>query len=239
LVRRESSPAEAKQVVSAAQSDYHKVLIQDHITGAKATVNLLYQNGQLLAESMALASHEKPHQGGLTSLRKSWWQQEMYEDTVCRLRFLNWDGPAMVEYKWDASAQKFTFIELNSRYWAALNLDILADLHFPSIHLDYFLHQKQAAEIPRFTGQITVRNALPADFGYLISKVKDSNVPLMEKIVSTLGFLLLPFHPGIKADLFYPGDRKLYFLNFIRFSKEFALAVGRRLGLQQVKKGDD
>jgi hypothetical protein len=126
----------------------------------------------------------------------------MYEDAVCRLRFLNWDGPAMVEYKWDASAQKFTFIEWNSRYWAALNLDILAGLHFPAIHLDYFLHQKKAAEIPRLTEKITVRNALPADFGYLISKVKDSNVPLMEKIVSTLGFLLLPFHPGIKADLF-------------------------------------
>jgi hypothetical protein len=27
-------------------------------------------------------------------------------------------------------------------------------------------------------------------------------VPLMDKIVSTLGFLLLPFHPGIKAELF-------------------------------------
>lgn len=239
LVRRVKSLAEAKQVIKIARNEYRRTLIQDHITGAKATVNLLYQDGQLLAESMALASHENPHQGGLTSLRKSWWLQEMYEDAVRRLRFLNWDGPAMVEYKWDESTRSFTFIELNSRYWAALNLDILAGLHFPTIHLDYFLHNKKTAEIPRLTRTITVRNALPADFGYLLSKIKDSDVTLLPKIKSILGFLLLPLHPGIKADLFYPGDRKLYFLNFCRFSKELILALGRRMGFKRSERDRD
>ncbi|MCP5302148.1 MAG: hypothetical protein H7A03_03145 [Pseudomonadales bacterium] len=229
LVKRVENETAAVEIFKTAQQKYNRILIQDHIPGVKATVNLLIQNGELLAESMAIASHENPHQGGLTSLRKSWWQQEMYEDALRRLQFLNWQGPAMVEYKWNHATRQFTFIELNSRYWAALNLDILAGLHFPAIHVDYFLHGEKPDKIQRLKKNIIVRNALPADFGYLLSKLKDSRVPLSAKIKSLIGFCLLPFHPGIKADLFYPGDRKLYFLNFWNFTKELSAAVLTRL----------
>ena len=229
LVKRVTDINQAKETLRAAQEEFRVVLIQDHVIGVKATVNLLFQDDNLLAESMALAIHENPHHGGLTSLRKSWWQQQMYEDAVKRLRFLNWNGPAMVEYKWDASTERFTFIELNSRYWAALNLDILAGLQFPAIHVDYFLYKQKPDETLRLTKQIVVRNALPADFGYLISKIKDNNVSLPAKLKSILGFLFLPFNPSIKADLYYPGDRKLYFLNFRNFSKDLAQAILSRL----------
>ena len=82
LVKRVSTPQQAEATLNTARKKYHRILIQDHSFGVKATVNLLFQKGELLAESMALASHENPHTGVLTSLRKSWWQQAMYEDAL-------------------------------------------------------------------------------------------------------------------------------------------------------------
>ena len=213
---------DAKQAVIAIFESYNKAIIQDCSEGVKATVNLLYQDGELLAESMAVATHENPHTGGLTSLRHSWWQQNMYDDAVTRMKFLKWNGPAMVEYKWHESTQSFDFIELNSRYWAALNLDILAGIHFPCIHLDYFFEKLKPKAPIRLVEHVEVRNALPADFGYMLSSFKDPSISNSKKVGIFVEFFLLFLNPKIKADLLYPNDRKLYFINLWAFTKEFA-----------------
>lgn len=214
LVIKVSSLATLQDIASKALEQFEKILIQDNYSGRKVTVNLLLQNRQVLAESMVLGIHENPHTGGLTSLRQSWWQQAIYEDAVRRLRALNWEGAAMLEYKWVAQKQQFAFIELNARYWAALNLDILAGLHFPAIQFDYFFNKKiPATESRRQKKSITARHAFPADFGYLLSKLRDPSVNKRSKIKSTVGFFAYFFHPGISTDLNYPGDRKLVLLN--------------------------
>ncbi len=215
------SLADSKDAVSELFQTYSKIIIQDCSEGVKATVNLLFQDDKLLAESMVVATHESPHTGGLTALRHSWWHQEMYDDAVIRMKFLKWNGPAMVEYKWCELTQQFDFIELNSRYWAALNLDILAGIHFPCIHLDYFFEKLIAEKPIRLTDKITVRNALPADYGYMLSSLKDETIPKLKRVGIFIEFLWLFVNPTIKADLLYPGDRKLYFLNLWAFIKEF------------------
>lgn len=220
---------EAKQAVTDVFNSYNKAIVQDCSEGVKATVNLLFQDGMLLAESMAVATHENPHTGGLTSLRHSWWHQEMYEDAVARMKFLNWNGPAMVEYKWHETTQSFDFIELNSRYWAALNLDILAGIHFPCIHLDYFFEKLAPKEPIRLDGNIEVRNALPADFGYMLSSLKDPLISKGKKASIIAEFFILFLNPKIKADLLYSGDRKLYFINLWAFTKEFISSCLKRL----------
>lgn len=229
LVKKISDPATLPAAVQAASQDFHKLLLQDCSRGVKATVNLLMQDGVILAESMAVASHENPHSGGLTSLRRSWWQQDMYEDAVLRLKALGWNGPAMVEYKWDEATQTFDFIELNSRYWAALNLDIHAGLHFPLLQMDAFLFGYRPAAPLRLTSHIVVRHAFPADFGYLLSKLKDPAVGTFAKLKSLLGFFLYFLHPGIKSDLSYPGDRRLAWLNTKAFLAELVQSCRKKL----------
>jgi peptidoglycan/xylan/chitin deacetylase (PgdA/CDA1 family)/predicted ATP-grasp superfamily ATP-dependent carboligase len=229
LVAKAESAASARKMILQALDQFKKVLVQDCSSGVKATVNLLYQDGKLLAESMVVATHENPHTGGLTSLRHSWWHQEMYEDAVRRVCALRWDGPAMVEYKWDEKLGKFDFIELNSRYWAALNLDILAGLHFPAIQMDNFFHYTQPTSTQRLRQNITVRHAFPADFGYLLSKIRDPSVATKSKFLSLLGFFAYFLHPGIKSDLNYPGDRKLAIINTKAFLSELLQACKKKL----------
>ncbi|WP_430455348.1 hypothetical protein [Rheinheimera sp.] len=229
LVRKVGQAQDARQAVNDAFAHYHKVLLQDCSQGVKATVNLLMQDGQILAESMAVASHENPHTGGLTSLRESWWFEPMYQDAVHRLKALQWNGPAMVEYKWHQQSQTFDFIELNSRYWAALNLDIHAGIHFPAVQMDYFLFGVKPAQPLRLTTKIRVRHAFPADFGYLLSKLKDPQVAAYRKLKSLLGFFLYFLHPAIKSDLNYPGDRRLALLNTKSFLMELAQSCLKKL----------
>lgn len=229
LVQAVYSLSAAQDAVKSAFENYTKVLLQDCSTGVKATVNLLMQDGEILAESMAVASHENPHRGGLTSLRRSWWHQPMYEDAVLRLQALGWNGPAMVEYKWDYKTQSFDFIELNSRYWAALNLDILAGLHFPAIQMNYFLQGIKPQVTERLTRTIVVRHAFPADFGYLLSKLKDPEVAMTAKLKSAVGFFLYFLHPGIQSDLNFPGDRALAWINTKAFLAELGRACLKKL----------
>jgi len=226
---RALTEVDAKEAVIAIFKSYNKAIVQDCSEGVKATVNLLFQEGTLLAESMAVATHENPHTGGLTSLRHSWWQQEMYEDAVARMKFLKWNGPAMVEYKWHEDTKSFDFIELNSRYWAALHLDILGGIHFPCIHLDYFFEKLTPKTPIRLVEPIQVRNALPADFGYMLSSLKDPLIKKSKKIAIIAEFFLLFLHPKIKADLLYPNDNKLYFINLWSFTKEFIRSCLKRL----------
>ena len=123
----------------------------------------------------------------------------------------------------------FDFIELNSRYWAALNLDILAGIHFPCIHLDYFFEKLTPKTSIRLVDHVEVRNALPADFGYMLSSLKDPAIAKLKKVLIVIEFLVLFLNPKIKADLLYPNDRKLYFINLWAFTKEFTSACLKRL----------
>lgn len=204
---------------------FEKILIQDCFSGEKATVNLLFQNGNSIAESMVLATHENPHSGGLMALRHSWWEQKMYEDALCRLKALRWNGVAMMEYKWDKKTQQFAFIEINARYWAALHLDILAGLHFPAIQLDHFFNRNLPVVTTRLTKSITVRHAFPADFGYLLSKLRDPSVNVRSKLKSMIGFVMYFFHPGIRSDLNYAGDRKLVLFNAKAFFSDLFRSI--------------
>lgn len=203
--------AEARQQILRILPKAEKILVQSHEIGVKATVNLCIHKGKLLARSECVATHETPHTGGLTSLRHNWVKEDMFQDAMARIEQLGWDGVAMMEYKWDAKKQDYCFIEINSRYWAALHLDLFCDINFPQIQLDAFFgfSPEPILSPPKY---VTARHAFPSDFGHAVGKVRDSNVPVGEKISCFFGFFLLFLNPVIKADLLYPGDRKLYWI---------------------------
>jgi hypothetical protein len=219
LVRKAATPEEAARVAGEALRDYSAVLLQIGVPGHKATVNVCLREGRVLARSMALASHESPHQGGLTVLRHTWWHEGMYEDAIARLRCLEWDGVAMVEYKWNASARAFHFIEANTRYWAALHLDLFAGTDFPVIQVANFLGQKCGQALVQPVG-VTSRHTVPGEIGYLMSRLRDPKVQVASKLWAICEFFLLFLNPRIHSDLLFPGDRHLYWRQWMQFLKD-------------------
>jgi hypothetical protein len=215
-VFRADTVAAGQGIIAGLLGRYRGVLVQGSVPGVKATYNVCLHDGEVLAESMCFARHESPHSGGLTVLRETFWNDGMREDALRRLRAMNWDGVAMMEYKWDAAHKRFCFIEANTRFWAALHLDLFAGTDFPLIQVEAFLGLGRAHAARQRLG-VVARHTVPGDTSYLISKLRDPGVSLAQKCVSAAGFCLIGLDPRVKADLLFPGDRKLYFLEWRRF----------------------
>jgi hypothetical protein len=218
-VFRCATPAQAREVVERLLVTHRGVLVQGPVPGVKATYNVCLSRGKLLAESMALALHEAPHGGGLTVLRRSWWHDGIREDALRRLEAMQWDGVAMMEYKWDEASRRFGFIEANTRFWAALHLDLFAGADFPAIQVEAFLGEGRD-EVVRPSRAVTCRYTVPGDTSWLLSSLRDPAVPTARKLSRVLVFAAMFFDPRIESDLLFPGDRKLYWLEWRRFLRD-------------------
>jgi hypothetical protein len=216
FVRRAGSIDDLRRILAEAFAVGRQCLVQESVPGVKVCYNVFLHHGGIVAETMCVASHENPHRGGLTALRRLWWHEGIAEDARARLRLLGWNGVAMVEYKYDAATGRYWFIELNARYWAALNLDLLAGVDFPKLQLDaHFSGTTPAYATER--RPIACRFTFPADAGYALSKIRDASVPVFSRLWAALEFGLLFLHPGLKSDMWFPGDRGLYWKQMARF----------------------
>lgn len=204
--------ADALQALIDSSLETHEMcLIQEMVPGCKATLTVVVHKGQVIVENMKYAAHENPHTGGITALRTIWWHPEIRADALRRLSALGWQGPAMVEYKWDAASGRYWFIELNSRYWATLNVDLLAGRDYPRHQLDAHFGEVRTnlGPIPE-ADRFWCRHTFPDDAGYLMSLLRDPEVPAGTKAYALLEAGFLSLNPRVKSDLWFEGDRGLY-----------------------------
>ncbi len=121
-------------------------VIQEQIIGEPYGFFCLYQNGQLKRAICQRRIREYPHTGGHATSAET-----IYDDTLIEMGKnvfdqLNWHGVGMVEYK-KASDGTYYLIEINPKFWTALELHILAGMHFP----EYLLQMNKVELEPRFT----------------------------------------------------------------------------------------
>lgn len=207
---------EAKRVLTNLLDDYDCLLWQEFVPGKKVGVSLWWHNGEFRAENMVLGLHTQPWTGGMMSLRETFWHEVILADAKEKMVALGWQGAAMMEYKWDPETDEFWLIEINARYWGYLHLDLYAQKDFPKLQADAFFGDlKENMGKPITTVQC--RNTFPGEVGYLLSKLKSANAGFPSKIVSLIGFFARFLMPHIKSDLYFPGDRKLYFLSLKKF----------------------
>lgn len=213
------------QAIPRALQSHQQCLLQEHVPGVKATVNLWRHNGKIRARSMCVAMHENPHRGGLTAYRKFWWHEAMCADAEQRLALLDWQGVAMVEYRWHETSQRFWFLELNARYWNALNMDLLAGKDFPRWQVDAFFGRGVHEDLAPGPLGFAARYTVPADIGYLLSLLRDPEEPWRKKIVAMIEWCLLAMNPRVKSDLWFKGDRALYWRAWWRFFRDLGRAA--------------
>lgn len=198
-------------MIDAALKTHEMCLVQEMVPGCKATATVVIHSGQVLVDDMKYAAHENPHTGGITAFRTIWWHAAIMEDALRRLAALGWQGPAMVEYKWDQATGRYWFIEINSRYWATLNVDLLAGRDYPRHQLD-----AHYGEVHRHVGPVPeaerfwCRHTFPDDAGYLMSLLRDPAVGSGAKASALVEAIYLTLDPRVKSDLWFPGDRGLY-----------------------------
>jgi predicted ATP-grasp superfamily ATP-dependent carboligase len=220
-VHKAGTGAEARELAQKLRQEFTKVLVQGHVSGQGAGVFFLIWNGQPLAEFMHLRLHEVPHTGGVSSYRKSWWHQKMRDDALAKMKAMNWQGVGMMEYRWDPVTDQFCFLEMNGRFWGSLHLALFADVDFPTLLLDAF-HGHPPSPLAGHGKNISCRYTFPRELMYLRSRWKDTQASWRSKMGDAMEFILLGLDPRVCSDLWFPGDRRLYFRQAVRAIRELA-----------------
>jgi predicted ATP-grasp superfamily ATP-dependent carboligase len=208
ITQRVDTVDQAINLANEHLRQFDKLLIQGFSPGVGVGVFLLRWQGRILARFMHMRLHETLY--GWSSYRKSWWQQEIYDDAEIKLNEMNWEGVAMMEYRWDEATDNFALIEMNGRFWGSLHLALYAEVNFPVILLDAFHGSVDDQVFPK-KQEVYCRNAV-LELRYLVTQIKDPDNSILSKPYFLLEYIFLTLNPFIKSDLFFPGDRKLFWL---------------------------
>lgn len=219
IVAPEHTAAAARERILALRPRYRRLLVQGFVPGQGTGAYFLMRDGKIIQEFMNRCLHEVPHTGGYCSLRDSWWHEAMMADARAKAAHLGWEGVIMFEYRWDPQTDRFWFIEINARFWAALHVALYAGVDFPTMLVDQF-HGAGVRTAPTFPLGLQVRYTIPFEVGYVSSRWKDKRLPLFRRLGSIAGWFLRFLDPRIYSDLFFPGDRALYFRQWGRFIRE-------------------
>jgi predicted ATP-grasp superfamily ATP-dependent carboligase len=200
----------ALAMLPGLRNRFSHIILQGFVPGRGAGVYFLRWNNVLLAEFANICTHEVPHTGGLCSLRRSWHHSAMRADALLKLDVMTWQGVAMLEYRWDPASGKFWLIEMNARFWAALHLALYAGIDFPRYLADAFFG-RPVSHAGSYADGVCCRWTIPLEIGYVRSRMRDPRLPAPDRLWALMEFFLLFLDPRIRADLFFPGDRMLYF----------------------------
>lgn len=82
---------------------------------------------------------EYPTSGGPSTLCESVYDSTLVDHGLRLLRGLDWEGPAMAEFKRDRRSGEYKLLEINPRFWGSLPLSIHCGVDFPVYHVQLAL----------------------------------------------------------------------------------------------------
>jgi predicted ATP-grasp superfamily ATP-dependent carboligase len=169
-VRRCEAPDTAATEVRRARGGFTRVVVQGYVPGSGVGAFLVRWNGRVLARFMHERVHEVPHTGGASSFRRSFWHDGIMTDAERRLAHMEWEGPAMVEYRLDRATGRYAVMELNGRFWGSLHLALFAGVDFPTILLDAFRGELPGpVPVPR---RVSARHTFPGEVQHVASVLR-------------------------------------------------------------------
>jgi hypothetical protein len=166
--------------------------------------------------------HQSPSRGRFGSLRTSWHHPELTHNAKEKLRMMDRQAAAMVEYQWDPATDSLRCIELNARFWGCfLHHGLYRGVDFPRLLVDGFLGRPPEPEVS-YHDEPRSRLIVPAETGYVQGPA--SAIPRSASASGcgpVIELLLLRFNPRIRSDLLWPGDRMLYSRAAAHFVRAF------------------
>lgn len=144
-LRYVESPSQLVPIYQEVSSKYPKPLIQERVpsSGEGLGVFLLLNDKH---KTLAVFGHKRlreyPVSGGPSTLRTSYRDKNLIEQTVRLFKSMDLVGVAMAEYKLDPRINAPVLMEINPRFWGSLQLAIHSGVNFP------LLYHKTALAMP-------------------------------------------------------------------------------------------
>ena len=227
-VRVAQSPDELSQRLPEMASA-SPVLVQEFCPGTGLGVSVLAARGEVTAAFQHERVHEPP-EGGAGSYRRSAPLSPELLDGVRRFcREVEWDGPAMFEFKRHAGGQP-VLMEVNGRFWGSLALAIHAGVDFPRLMYESMVLGR-TARVFDYRVPLYVRHTV-RDLSWLYSNARAAGGrrELIRVPASQLAREALNFPLGRERfDLESPSDPVPALMGWIDLARDLAGGVRRRL----------
>lgn len=128
-------------------------LIQQYCSGVGVGQMIHMEAGQATLRFQHRRLHEWPPEGGISTLCQAEPPDRHREQMLLSevlLRALDWQGPAMVEYRYEPQSDRYWLMEVNGRFWGSLPLAWHCGAHFAwENYRRAVLGQRDPAPLPR------------------------------------------------------------------------------------------
>ena len=189
---------------------YNLPLVQEYIElGPRVDVCLLFnKEGQIRASFVQKELRHFPIETGPSTVQKSIFDEHLLKQAVEIMNGIKWFGIAEIEFMQDKKDGIYKFMEINTRFWASLQLAIISGVDFAKLLYD-ILDLGDCELKAEYKEGIICRWLLPADILHYITNKKraEMNPPFFsgakdgvnDDIISkndplpVLGFLLACF----------------------------------------------
>ena len=109
-----------------------RTILQEYCAGEGVGVEMLIHNGEPVAMFQHRRLKEIPSTGGRSVLAISGELDPSLTRYALRLlRSLEWEGVAMVEFRYNRATKTAMLMEVNGRYWGSVSLSFYAGIDFP------------------------------------------------------------------------------------------------------------
>ncbi len=109
----------------------HWPILQGFAPGIGYGVCLLYNRGEFRAAFCEQYIRCKDGQFGTSVFRESVWVPELEAHARALMDSLKWHGVAHLDFQYDEATGQVSLIEINPRFWGALDLAVRAGVDFP------------------------------------------------------------------------------------------------------------
>jgi len=153
-------------------------IVQEYIPGDNYAVSLIFNRGDPRAIVMYKEIRMYPINGGASTARISIKHSKMGKSAIKLLKELNYHGVADIEFRIDERTKEPVLMEINPRFWGALNQAICSGVDFP--YLIYKIATEGDVQ-PVLTYKTGVRTRwLLGDLRALIDYIKAGRVEVLK-----------------------------------------------------------
>jgi len=129
------TPSDVTQAFPSPKHFHLPMLLQEYCPGYGVGIEMLMHKGNCLAVFQHRRVQEHPYTGGVsvTAIAEK-PDAVLVHNSLTLLRALEWEGPAMVEFKINPKTGVAVLMEVNGRYWGTIGLALAAGVNFPLYH---------------------------------------------------------------------------------------------------------
>lgn len=144
-----------------------KIICQEYIEGFGCGFFGIYHEGRLVSYFLHKRLKEFPITGGPSAVAESFFDEKLYHYGKRLCDALHWNGPIMVEFKYDTIKGDYKLIEINPKLWGSLDLTIEAGINVPKMLIQSAL--KNEIDCTFVYQYVKYRWVFPDEFKVLVS----------------------------------------------------------------------